>query len=541
MLRQVSKKEGAPAVFVPTADYCQRIRAGSYIGRKGYTIPKALLHPDDLKFLYHDLFMVPSKNGPTYGAPGDQDQQAFPVYRENANKIYLPRFYGMARYGAEVATKDLATPASIACPFTKTLRDYQETIVGCYMKAVGPLDAGPRVPPVPSGGIIQIRCGAGKTVMAIKILSLIRCKTLIIVHKEFLLNQWVERINEFMPEARIGRIQGPVFDVADKDVVIGMLQTVYDREFPEGAFDAFGLTIVDEVHRIGSCQFSRALLRIQTPMMLGITATLERKDGLTRVIHHFMGPTVYSDTQGLQADDDTVLVRAMEFVSRDPEFNEVVTDYRGNTQVSTMITKLCNHGPRTRFLVDILRGLVDETPEAQILVLGHNRSLLVDLHAAIVDLDLATVGYYLGGMKTAALEATTEKQIILATYAMAAEGFDHKNLSILVMVTPKTDIVQSVGRIFRTKHPRHLIVDVVDTHDSFKSQWNRRRVYYKKSGFRIQHCLSTEPTVWKTLHEPRAKGAGGGSAGGAATAKDDDPTAASPGCLIPLGDLEEPA
>jgi len=341
------------------------------------------------------------------------------------------------------------------------------------------------------------------TVMSIKIVSILAKKTLIVVHKEFLLNQWIERIQEFMPTARIGRIQGPVFDSEGKDIVIGMLQTLYDREFPEGAFDDFGLTIVDEVHRIGSCQFSKALLRIQTPYMLGVTATLERKDGLTKVIHHFIGPTVYSDPAGLQSDDGSVLVRGIEFISHDPEFNQVVTDFRGNTQFSTMITKLCNHEPRIQFLVQTLTGLVHETPDAQILVLGHNRCLLVSIHDALVAGNVATVGYYLGGMKQQALEASTEKQIILASYAMASEGFDHKNLSILVMITPKTDIIQSVGRIFRQKHARPLIVDIVDKHDTFQNQWRKRRAYYKKCGFRIHQSTNLAPTTYKIVYEPK--------------------------------------
>ena len=66
------------------------------------------------------------------------------------------------------------------------------------------------------------------TVMGIKIISLIKQKTLIIVHKEFLMNQWIERIQEFLPNATVGRIQGPIFDVKDKDIVLGMLQTLYD-------------------------------------------------------------------------------------------------------------------------------------------------------------------------------------------------------------------------------------------------------------------------------------------------------------------------
>jgi hypothetical protein len=108
------------------------------------------------------------------------------------------------------------------------------------------------------------------TVMALKIISIIERKTLIIVHKEFLMNQWIERIAEFMPTARIGKIQGPKFDIEDKDIVIGMIQSMYDRPFPNNAFSSFGLTIIDEVHRIGSEEFSKTLFKTITNCMLGI-------------------------------------------------------------------------------------------------------------------------------------------------------------------------------------------------------------------------------------------------------------------------------
>ena len=479
--------------YTCSEEYRDTVASQSYIGKKGYTIPKSVLDPADLKFLYKDLYMIPEKGG---GAPflGTGEQDAFPIYRENTKKIYLPRFYGIDRYGRpaydEVAGVMPSPVETIRAPFVKQLRDYQIEVIDIFLKSIGHGKCSET-----RGGIIQFRAGGGKTVMCINILSQIAKKTLIIVHKEFLLNQWIERISEFCPKATIGRIQGPVFDVEGKDIVIGMLQTIYDRDFPENAFDTFGLTIVDEVHRIGSCQFSRALLRVQTPIMLGVTATLDRKDGLTRVIHQFMGPLVYN--QASQApidrrDFEHVLVRGMEFVHSDPDFQEVATDFRGNVMFSTMITKLCSFGPRTRFLLRILRDLVQENPEAQILVLGHNRSLLVDLHEAVVDQEIATVGYYLGGMKQQDLDRTTERQIILATYAMASEGFDHKNLSILVMITPKTDIVQSVGRIFRTKHERPIIVDVIDCHDIFKNQWRKRLTYYRKCGYRIETIQSTD-------------------------------------------------
>ena len=68
------------------------------------------------------------------------------------------------------------------------------------------------------------------------------------------------------------------------------------------------------------------------------------------------------------------------------------------------------------------------------------------------------------------LQETEYKQIVLATYAMAAEALDIKTLSILVMATPKTDITQSVGRILRTRHDNPIVVDVIDRHEIFQNQ-----------------------------------------------------------------------
>jgi superfamily II DNA or RNA helicase len=59
--------------------------------------------------------------------------------------------------------------------------------------------------------------------MALNILSKLKKKTLIIVHKEFLLNQWVERIEQFIPSAKIGVIRQNICDIENKDIVIGML------------------------------------------------------------------------------------------------------------------------------------------------------------------------------------------------------------------------------------------------------------------------------------------------------------------------------
>jgi superfamily II DNA or RNA helicase len=69
-------------------------------------------------------------------------------------------------------------------------------------------------------------------------------------------------------------------------------------------------------------------------------------------------------------------------------------------------------------------------------------------------------------MKEAALKEAETKKIILGTYAMASEGLDIKTLTTLFMVTPKSDICQSVGRILRSKEHKPLVVDFGDDQES---------------------------------------------------------------------------
>ncbi len=443
---------------------------------RGYVINKSSLTSDQLSALKYDLSITPkeSHGGMKMKTAASTTEKRIIVYRENEQKIYIPRFYGIQHYGKPEST-DLSEGVDIDVVFTQPLRDYQEKIINVYMNHIQ-IGGG--------GGILEVPCGAGKTIMALNICSRLRKKTLIIVHKEFLMNQWIDRIRDFMPSARVGKIQGKTFDIEDKDIVIGMIQTMYDRPYPPNTFASFGLTISDEVHRVGSEEFSKTLLKVVTPYMLGISATVDRKDGLTELIYMFIGPKIYSETR---KDDDGVQVRAIQYDHiNEKHYREEQRDFRGNIKYSTMINQISDFEPRREFLMRVLQDLIKENSEKQIMVLSHKRDLLDYLETAISGGGFATVGQYVGGMKPAALQESEGKQIVLATYAMAAEALDIKTLNTLVMISPKTDIIQSVGRILRTKNDGKIIVDIVDSHDVFQNQWKKRRAFYKKSIYGIK-------------------------------------------------------
>ena len=320
------------------------------------------------------------------------------------------------------------------------------------------------------------------TVLSLDIISQLKKKTLIIVHKEFLLNQWVERIQQFLPGARVGRIQGQIVDIEEKDIVIGMLQSLSMKDYHESTFQSFGLTIIDEVHHISSEVFSCALFKIVTKYTLGLSATMNRKDGTTKVFKMFLGEVVF---KGKRDEEHDVIVRAIEYTSGDEDFKKVSTDFRGNVQYSTMISKLCAFNPRSEFILRVIGDMLKENPTQQIMILAHNRNLLTYFHDAIKCRNISSVGYYVGGMKEAALKESESKKVIVASYAMAAEGLDIKTLTTLIMATPKTDIEQSVGRILRERHGSPVVVDIIDEHDPFKNQWNKRKTFYKKQNYKI--------------------------------------------------------
>ena len=340
------------------------------------------------------------------------------------------------------------------------------------------------------------------TVLSLKLISEIKKKTIIIVHKEFLGNQWVERIAEFLPTARVGRIQGGVVDIENKDIVIGMLQSLSMKEYDASIFDSFGLTIIDEVHHISSEVFSRVLFKLVTKYMIGLSATMERKDGTTNIFKMFLGDVVFKGER--EKGEYDVIVRAIQYKANDEEFNNVVLDYRGNVQYSTMISKLCAYNHRTEFILKIVKDMLIENPNQQIMILAHNRNILSYLFDAITSRNIAMVGNYLGGMKEKDLKETEKKQIVLATYSMAAEALDIKTLGSLIMATPKTDIEQSVGRILREKEGKKIIVDIIDDHTPFKNQWNKRRQFYKKQNYKMIQTSNTKYSAntgnWNTIH-----------------------------------------
>jgi len=232
--------------------------------------------------------------------------------------------------------------------------------------------------------------------------------------------------------------------------------------------------------------------------MLGLSATMDRKDRLTHVFKMFIGDVVYKKEREL---NDIVIVKGINYEIDDDEFCRVEYNFKGQVHYSKMIKKLCEFNRRTEFIIKVLDDSLKENPEQQFIVLGHNKNLLKYLYDAIKDRKIATVGYYIGGMKQKDLKLSETKKVIIATYAMAAEALDIKTLTSLLMATPKSDVRQAVGRILRKKRSNAVVYDIVDSHSLFQRQWQKRCTWYRKQKFTITMANSEEykKKQWRTL------------------------------------------
>ena len=212
----------------------------TYLGYKGYTIKKENISVEEQQLLRKELNVKPFVPKSSLIKP-----QPFPIYRESQNKIYVPRFYGIETYGEpDVDIIDDGNPIDLN--FNGELREKQKTVVDKFITHIDKNGC----------GLLALHTGFGKTICALNIISRLKTKTLIIVHKEFLLRQWIERIEQFLPDAKVGKIQAKVIDIDDKDIVICMLQSLSMKDYDISLFNQFGLTIVDECHHIGAEVFS---------------------------------------------------------------------------------------------------------------------------------------------------------------------------------------------------------------------------------------------------------------------------------------------
>lgn len=234
--------------------------------------------------------------------------------------------------------------------------------------------------------------------------------------------------------------------------------------------------IVHNCHHIGSKTFSNIFFKVQTKYMLGLSATPERKDGLSKVIYWFLGPQIVDIKRELNKPN-------ILFVITDPDGLTEKFNKLGKVNNPTMITDLTLHDSRNKLIIETIKKFLTE--KRKILVLSDRRAHCEYIHSVLKKENVSS-GVYLGGMNTDSRAISVECSVIIGTYQASGEGFDVPELDTLIMATPKSDVQQAVGRILRQKNKNDpIVIDIVDPFSIFKGQYQKRKKYYKSCNYEI--------------------------------------------------------
>lgn len=343
--------------------------------------------------------------------------------------------------------------------------------------------------------IVECPTGFGKTACSMDIIAKVGKKVLVVVTKEDLRNQWVKAAQTFLglTPKEIGFIQGDKFQVAGKKFVIAMIQSLaIEDRYPAAYFQEFGMVIFDEVHRVGADYFSQACFRVPAKIRMGLSATPKRKDGREIVLQAHIGEVLVRTESAPMTP--RVIARKSPWIVPMTRIKQKSGAYKVGPvphspgKCGHVINMLANHHERNSLLTNFIVAAYKKG--RCIIVQSDRKEHLETLSMMCQTLGVpgTEIGFYVGGMKEKDLDKAKVKSVIFATYQMTSEGTDIPWLDTLVMATPKSDVVQIVGRILRPFEGKQdpVVFDLVDYSSSvFSGYWNSRRRWYASKGAEV--------------------------------------------------------
>jgi hypothetical protein len=508
----------------------------------GFCIKKALYPNNSIEILKKHFNVKPIQS--YENDSNKEDNTSFDIYFEDDVYLVIPKFIGDTTLNINFTdekknkykkinfqvTKTYYKQKSCNFKFTGKLRDYQiniidKVLIGLNIEIIdgkiNNLNEGDKNKP--TGGIIELSVGMGKTLLAIYLAHILKLKTLVIVNQEFLQNQWIERFNGFT-DAKVGKIQGKVVDIENKDVVIGMVQSISMKDYEDNVFKEFGLVIYDEVHHYGSRVFSQALMKTAAKYTIGLTATLERSDGMVKIINWFIGNTLCKMTRDRNY---RVLVKKINFRSSDKLFVEKKRWITGSIKPDhkTMVENLLSNSYRNKLIINMINNLKSRGRTLFIISeqIKHLEILKNGIDALIKEANeqhIYNTYYYIGPTKPGEKKmAETDGHIIFATIQLASEALDIPRLNTIILTNPikvklgkddlnndsddikkkKKRITQTIGRILRTETLSNLtdipvVIDICDIMSIYKGWGDNREEYYYKNNWFVQHFSWNDDT-----------------------------------------------
>ena len=313
--------------------------------------------------------------------------------------------------------------------------------------------------------VLSFYPGFGKTSLSIYLASKIGLKTVVIVHRLILIQQWIESIEKFCPGATHSVIKSK-YKPGDLVADFLLVNATNVEKIGMAAFVDVGLLVVDEIHTIATESLSKSLFYITPRYLIGLSATPHRADGMDVLLDVYFGKIKISRKlyrPHIIYRIDTGFVPEVKYNSSGTvDWCSVIEFQSNNQERNNMIVELCRKNPDRFILILCKRISQAEYLLSKLQVLGEPTTSL------------------LGGRT----EYDKNARIMVATVQKCGVGFDFSKLDTLILATDvKEYFVQYLGRIMR--HPEGvepLVFDIVDDNPILKRHFNVRKKVYLEAG-----------------------------------------------------------
>jgi superfamily II DNA or RNA helicase len=363
-------------------------------------------------------------------------------------------------------------------------------------------------------GIISLDTGEGKTIIAIAAISELKKKTLILLHRSNLVDQWIKRIEQFtsiklgkdMAVLKNNKIQKSF----EKSIVISTVQTLRSaierrkKELILALSEArFGILLADEIHTtIGAKKFSECSFFIPSKRVFGLSATPYRRDGTSDILIHHLGPIYKPEGEsGIMDARVTIFLFDFGFLPKSKKYI-----YWGDTfQRSRYLNLLKN----SKLLNKICLGLLEKFKDRSVFLISERIKFIESLYKSF--------NYE---NKNTFIEKDSndnlKNQFVFATPGKLRDGIDVEEKDTLILTSPIGNIQQACGRILRPLKDKKIpvVIDLVDIGCPEISETLYYRLkFYKLKNWNIQYfyiknfkeIIPVDENYIKKLIKPKVK------------------------------------
>ena len=323
--------------------------------------------------------------------------------------------------------------------------------------------------------IINAWVSWGKTFTGLAIASKLKRKTLIVVHTIALRNQWakeVEKVFGITP----GIIGSGKFET-DSPIVIGNIQSLYRKI--EEIKKEFGTVILDEMHHISSPTFSRIIDKMHSRYKIGLSGTIERKDGKHVVFRDYFGNHI------IKPPKENFMPPLIHIIKSEVRFLD-----GSRTPWANRINHLVSQEEYVHSVAMIASSYAAKGHK--VLVVSDRVSMLKTCARLSGDSAVCITGELEQDQREELLESVKDsKDILYGTQAIFSEGISLDVLSCLVLATPINNdplLTQLVGRVIRKKEGKKqpIVVDIHLRGKTATKQANARYGFYMKQGYEVR-------------------------------------------------------